>query len=236
MSSGVYKITCKGNNKIYIGSSIDILKRINSHSAALKSNRHINSHMQSSWNKYGPDSFKFEIIKMCNEEELLVIEQFWIDKLESYKRTIGFNRANTAGGGTGNSKRYIVTTPDGKEMDVFNLDRLCRKENLHSGAMHAVVQGKINHYKGWTARYFNQSKEDWKKSKKRGRKSGRGWKGDWLIKKKDGTITIVKSLWRYAKENKIHHGNMYDVINGKRKSVAGIILLKRIEPDKEGVS
>lgn len=233
MSSGVYKITCKGNNKIYIGSSIDILKRINSHSAALKSNRHINSHMQSSWNKYGPDSFKFEIIKMCNEEELLVIEQFWIDKLESYKRTIGFNRANTAGGGTGNSKRYIVTTPDGKEMDVFNLDRLCRKENLHSGAMHAVVQGKINHYKGWTARYFNQSKEDWKKSKKRGRKSGSGWKGDWLISKLDGSKLRVKSLHKFAKNNGYSLGGMWRIIYGQTKAYHGICSIERILPKEE---
>ena len=54
---GIYKITNKINNKIYIGSSYSISKRISEHKYQLRRNSHPNIHLQSSWNKYGEDNF-----------------------------------------------------------------------------------------------------------------------------------------------------------------------------------
>jgi len=49
--SGVYAIWCNGNQKIYIGSSVDILKRINQHKRELRTGKHHNPILQRSWNK-----------------------------------------------------------------------------------------------------------------------------------------------------------------------------------------
>lgn len=48
---GVYKIVNKLNNKIYIGSSEDILRRWSRHKSLLLRNKHTNRHMQNDFNK-----------------------------------------------------------------------------------------------------------------------------------------------------------------------------------------
>ena len=51
------------------------------------------------------------------------------------------------------SKYYIVTTPCGKEMEVFNLRKFCRENDVDQRQMHAVVTGRRKHCKGYKARY-----------------------------------------------------------------------------------
>jgi group I intron endonuclease len=90
-NSGVYKITCVINNKIYIGSSKNISKRWKVHVNQLDSNNHINEFLQNSWNKYGECNFVFEILENCEEDSLLSREQYWMDYTKCYDRNIGFN-------------------------------------------------------------------------------------------------------------------------------------------------
>ena len=60
----IYQIKNLVNSKIYIGSTQhDFLKRKGEHTCELKGNYHFNSHLQSAWNKYGEQNFKFEIIE-----------------------------------------------------------------------------------------------------------------------------------------------------------------------------
>lgn len=80
---GIYKIINKVNGKFYIGSTNNLVKRWIQHKSKLNVRKHINPHLQSSWNKYGKDSFYFEIIeKVENEKNLLSKEQFYLDKLK----------------------------------------------------------------------------------------------------------------------------------------------------------
>ena len=77
---GIYKITNIVNNKIYIGSSNDVFKRKREHISALKNNTHCNIHLQRAYNYYGEDSFIFEVIELCEEGNLLEVEQKYLDK------------------------------------------------------------------------------------------------------------------------------------------------------------
>lgn len=90
-SSGIYKITCTANNKIYIGSSVNLRIRWRDHKNTLRKGAHRNSRMQNAWNKYGEDSFTFEVIELVMPWSLLDREQYWLDKLKPYDRNIGFN-------------------------------------------------------------------------------------------------------------------------------------------------
>ncbi len=75
--SGIYRIVNVINNKSYIGSSKNIIRRWYFHKSALKNNRHHCIYLQRSWNKHGKDSFKFEIIAeipFISEEHLLAKE------------------------------------------------------------------------------------------------------------------------------------------------------------------
>ena len=68
---GIYKITNIKNGKYYIGSSKDIINRLSKHFSELKSDSHRNKHLQSSYNKYGLDSFKSEIIEVCLVQDII---------------------------------------------------------------------------------------------------------------------------------------------------------------------
>lgn len=76
--SGIYKITCT-SGRYYIGSTSNFTKRVGSHKSALRNNSHSNPVLQSSWNKYGPDSLVFELVDLCPQGKLLEIEQEWLN-------------------------------------------------------------------------------------------------------------------------------------------------------------
>lgn len=79
---GIYKIqSISKPNKIYIGSSINIKNRWSRHSVDLKGNRHENYKLQRHYNKYGKDDLVFEILEECNKEDILKIEQIYLDTL-----------------------------------------------------------------------------------------------------------------------------------------------------------
>ena len=77
--SGIYKIINNVNGKIYIGSSEDIERIWYHHKNCLNKGTHINKHLQAAWNKYGENSFSFEVVEKCNPEDNLEIEQKYVD-------------------------------------------------------------------------------------------------------------------------------------------------------------
>lgn len=86
---GIYAIKNNENGKLYIGQSSNIHLRLKGHISALKMNRHNNMHLQRSWNKYGNDSFSFEIIELCDVKDLDAREEHYINKYDSIKN--GYN-------------------------------------------------------------------------------------------------------------------------------------------------
>lgn len=91
MNSGIYKITCTANQKIYVGSTYNFDSRFKTHRNSLKNNKHKNPYLQAAYNKYGEENFIYEIIEYCKEEDLLFREQYWMDLTECYVREKGFN-------------------------------------------------------------------------------------------------------------------------------------------------
>jgi group I intron endonuclease len=93
MNCGIYKIQNIKNNKIYIGSSVNITNREYKHFWMLNKNVHDNSYLQNSFNKFGKDSFLFEIIELCSYEELIIKENYYISKYNSNNPEFGYNLA-----------------------------------------------------------------------------------------------------------------------------------------------
>ena len=89
---GIYKITNKVNNKVYIGQSINIEGRFYQHKNCLNRNVGHNSHFQNAWNKYGEENFEFELIHIVsNVEELNDLEIYYIKKYNSNNPKFGYN-------------------------------------------------------------------------------------------------------------------------------------------------
>lgn len=88
----IYKWRNLINNKVYIGKSVDIAKRIREYRYEI--NRGHTRPIVSALRKYGFENFEFSIIEQCDElsnEELLQREQYWMDYYDSQNPDKGYN-------------------------------------------------------------------------------------------------------------------------------------------------
>lgn len=106
--SGIYQIQCIASGKVYVGSSINIGKRLIAHRVCLRQGKHHAQGLQNAWNKYGKSGFTVSLVEAVPpvKAKLVEREQFWIDKLEAY--TVGYNASPKAGSRLG-SKASLET-------------------------------------------------------------------------------------------------------------------------------
>lgn len=98
MKSGIYIIENLVNDKIYIGSAVNLNKRFNSHRTKLYRNIHDNKYLQASWNKHSKDNFYFGILEYCESDKLIEREQWWLDFTKDLnKYNLVKNAGNTLG-------------------------------------------------------------------------------------------------------------------------------------------
>lgn len=76
MPSGIYKIQ-GSTERFYVGSSKDLEYRRRSHWDDLGEGRHVNLLLQRTYNR--GDDLTFSILEFCEEEDLLIREQWWLD-------------------------------------------------------------------------------------------------------------------------------------------------------------
>lgn len=96
-SSGVYCIKNTETGACYVGSSVNVHRRIYEHKRQLEKGEHHSIYLQRSWDAYGRDSFTSSLLELV--EDLSVIlkrEQFYIDTLNS-----SYNMLRTAGSNFG---------------------------------------------------------------------------------------------------------------------------------------
>ena len=99
---GVYKILNIVDGKIYVGSSVDIQRRIKCHMHELRKGTHNNKYLQSAWNKYGENSFEFSVIEEVSDKSILRDrEQYYIQLTNCSNHSIGYNLLNNTNVGLG---------------------------------------------------------------------------------------------------------------------------------------
>lgn len=82
---GIYKITSKlDDEKVYIGSSVNLRKRKNHHISDLNTKKHKNTILLNYFNKYGIENLCFKVVEFCDEEILIEKEQYYIDLYNPY--------------------------------------------------------------------------------------------------------------------------------------------------------
>jgi len=112
---GIYTITNKVNNKIYVGSATYSTKsRLTKHLSDLRKNKHPNNYLQKSFNKYKEENFLFEHLESHSSEYCLSMEQYWMNLLEATNREKGYNICPLAG----NSFGYKHTTETKKILSI----------------------------------------------------------------------------------------------------------------------
>ena len=99
---GIYCIFNKVNQKVYIGKSKNIYKRIIIHKSALikKDLKQENQHFISAWNKYGEENFIYIVLEFCKESELGNKELLYMDLFKSINPLFGYNKRYDSGTNT----------------------------------------------------------------------------------------------------------------------------------------
>jgi group I intron endonuclease len=174
-SSGIYSIINNITGKYYIGSAIDFYDRFMFHKWQLKNNRHDNSHLQKSYNKYGNCEFSFNLLELLSpKDDLIEREQFYIDLLEAADLELGYNLSPTAGSNFGTKRTQAskdkVSATNGRK--VYKLDKItgelldvydsvsiaARENNCNVGVVKSCCLGEKKTYKGYVWQYDKNEK------------------------------------------------------------------------------
>lgn len=83
ITCGVYTITCVITGATYVGQAINVAARWNKHESLLRRGKHHNVHLQRAWNKYGPSSFAWQILRECAAQDLTQTEQASVNELKA---------------------------------------------------------------------------------------------------------------------------------------------------------
>lgn len=202
---GIYIIFCKTNSKVYIGSSLSVKARGYRHRRDLEKNIHSNLHLQNAWNLFGSNNFEIEIIEKCSEEERIDKEQYYLDKLKSYDKTIGFNIQKKA-----DSPRGITRSIETKnKISEALIDHQCLEETkrrigdgnrgkiMSEGSIEKIRLSKIG---------LKQSEENIAKRARH-----------YSFIDSEGNIFIGKNLKRFCEKYGLSRSCMRLVLQGKRK-------------------
>lgn len=99
--SGIYMIKNIVNEKVYIGSSINLYNRLYNHLSSLRKGDHFSNHLQMSFNKYGENNFMFTVLyedkntdveKEALTKSLLIKEKEFIEQHKATDKDFGYNK------------------------------------------------------------------------------------------------------------------------------------------------
>lgn len=236
MGTGIYAIICKPTNKLYIGQSINIRSRKNSHLKDLLKCKHCNSYLQNSFNKYGRSSFAFQVLENCTREELNAKEAYWINLKRSNEAGYGFN-LKEAGGGLSecsevhrescrnttrkkNVEKYgmwtVFNLQTGEVFETDSKKEYVGDQNRHNYKKHYVA------FRDWTLQEFKTHYEKYNNYQQLNTEANKIYAKNLTT----GEVQEFPSVCRGAKELGIHEGLVRNVVLGKKLSTNGYTFSK----------
>lgn len=90
---GVFQIRNLVNEKVFVGSSLNLPGIFNRHKVQLQTGGHQNKVLQADWREFGAASFAFEILDELTpkedmaydyREDLTLLEDIWLEQLQPY--------------------------------------------------------------------------------------------------------------------------------------------------------
>lgn len=147
---GIYKITNKNTGKSYIGQSNDIERRFKEHQIVGKRSR---IPVDVAIQKYGKDSFTYEIVEQCAIEDLNIKEEYWIAYYDTVNNGYNCNPGGNQSSIGENNGRAKLTIDD-----VYKI-RLAYKDHKKQRDVFEEFKEKISfaHFQNiWAGRSWPQ--------------------------------------------------------------------------------
>lgn len=130
--TGIYKIENTVNHKVYIGKSVNIIRRLKQHTTQIT-----NEHLYNSISKYGIDKFSFEVIK-----ETYDLDYWEIFLIQIYHATDDRYGYNVAPGGEGGQGNWIFLSEDKKRVIKDKLSK-ANKNKIISEEQRKLISSKL---------------------------------------------------------------------------------------------
>jgi group I intron endonuclease len=191
----LYKIENKITGRIYIGATCDFNTRKREHLRELRKNKHKNPLMQNDFNKYGIDSFMFEVI--LESDDCFSIEQEYISSMGTY---------NIAKGGVGGDVFNQLSTDRQDKIRLMVSDR--NKKRFKD----PEERRKCNAFPDWLSEEEKSERlKVWSECKK-GPNNGR-FKHNKRVAQIDKKTNKVIKVWPYARMLQDYGFNPKYIIN-----------------------
>ena len=213
--SGIYQIRNTCNGKVYVGSAIRLTRRWTDHKKELNKNKHHSPRLQHAWNKYGKESFVFEVLEFVPDPASLIPrEQQWLDLLKCADDRFGYNILSVAGSALGHkhteeAKRKmslghkgLVPHNKGKKLSEETKQKISafhKGKRWHLGKKHSkeVVERRAERLRGRkasaeTRRKMSEQRKGWKYSEEHNRRQSESQRGQ---KRSDETRRKMREAW-----------------------------------------
>lgn len=239
MTCGIYKLSFKGTDKVYIGQSVNIEYRYSTHLRYLRNGR-ASKKLTDAYHKYGKPIL--EILCECATNELDTFENEAIAIFNSVEN--GFNTLNEAGD-TPNSKEFNSGNSKYTEEDIFSVAYLLQNPlntityiEQQTGVNSRTVTevSNLTMYSDWLSTNFPEMYSiilDLKGARRKIHSIASAERRSYTmsaeakgihyppIKSPDGIVYNVKNTSKFAKEHGLHNGHLVALLNGKAQSHKG---------------
>lgn len=209
--TGIYQIINVANGNFYIGSSIDIFRRKSQHFSDLKKNIHTNPKLQNAFNSYSKDSFRFYVVESCEEQEMLKIEQQYLDVVWDNGIKC-YNVSKTAECNIPEGKTFNVelVSPTGEIFGpIKGLGKFARTHNLCKENLSGLIHGKFKNLQGW---HLNNQKSLRPQSKL----------VKWSVVSPENIVyRDITNITEFAERHFLKPASLNKLLHGRRNSLFG---------------
>mgnify|MGYP006935470146 CR=1 FL=1 len=148
--SGIYVIVNLINGKYYVGSSYNIIgkkySRLFKHFQDLKYKNHGNSHLQRAYDIYGEVNFAYFIVEYVPKENLLAVEQTYLDAAKLDKENVYNTKFVAVNNGPIKelAKNKISSSLTGRKLSPAHLEKTIINNKSRTGIPRPEVAGENN--------------------------------------------------------------------------------------------
>jgi hypothetical protein len=139
-AGGVYVLRHLPSGRIYVGSTVRLRNRRNTHFGHLRTHRHRVPELQRAFDADGEAAFSFEVLERVDDEARLSEVRRGRKATAEHRAAISRARATRA---------WALLTPGGERLDVVNLAAFAAARNPSKGRLSLLMSGQIDSYRGW---------------------------------------------------------------------------------------